>query len=1178
MENTLKWGQILKRERLLRGLAQSDIAERCGCDVKTVGRWERDSTYPSPYYIQKLIKIFNKNAEELGLVDKEDAYNSSPRRSLARRETSGNENALLTREDWSDAPAYSQQVYGRTEALSMVAQRVMDEESSVIAILGLGGIGKTTFVRQLAEQVKGQFDYVFWRSLKNTPPVEEILNACLRFLLSRPLSSHLSFEERLSLLITTLQRHRCLLIIDNVESILQIEQQNGDYIEVYKGYGELFRRIAEARHPSCLLLTSREKPGELARLEVDASSIHFYTLQGIDVQGSQKLLKKKQLQGSDEAWRSLIHHYAGNPLILKLIASSIKDHFNGDIDVFLKEGETVFGDIRQLLALQFQRASELEKATLLWLAIEREAVPRGTIREDSIQPLPKGALTEAIDSLLRRSLVETTAENRLTLQPVVMEYLSSYLLEAMYQEIIAGTDAITLFSTHALMKAQSSDYIRASQARLFLIPLIERLLATCGQEEAEQRLKALLATLTHHPFLASSYAAGNILNLLLYMNADLRGLNCSHLTIRQAVLRGAELPFVSFHQAIFKVCIFTDTFTSILGMAVSRDGQLLAAGTTTGEIRLWRVSDASPFMSCTGHTDGVRAIAFSSDGKLFASASEDYMVGLWETRTGLCRYMLQGHSAWVRTVAFHPQTMLLASGGDDGTVRIWDVQTGIMQQLLQRHHAPVRTLVFHPLDARLVSGDDNGTVCIWDIATGICVKTLQAHEQAVRCLTFNTDGSILATGSEDQLVRLWQFASWKKLATLRGHTDRIRSLAFRDDSLVLASGGDDSMIYLWDVQEKLNTRIIQGHTNRIWSLAFVPKSNTLISASEDDTLCWWQTDTGDCIRNLHGYTDLIKSVAWSPDSVMLVSGSEDETVRLWDTTSGRCTRVLQGHSNRVRTVAWSVDGTTVASGSEDETVRLWNAHTGQVLQVLRGHKHLIRCVAFSPDGRLLISSSYDGTVRLWDVESRYYRYVMDAEQRAVLTVAFSPDGRWFVSGGEDSSVRVWNVETGELVRVLVGHTRSVWSIAWSKDGRYIASGGDDGTVRLWNAHTGETHLVLEGHTSQIRAVDFHPEGYMLASGAHDFTVRLWNVETGQRVRTLAGHEGWIGTVAFSPDGRCLASGSDDSTIRIWSVESGECIRLVKREGPYENMDITEAQGLSESQKTSLRHLGAIDKV
>jgi len=57
----------------------------------------------------------------------------------------------------------------------------------------------------------------------------------------------------------------------------------------------------------------------------------------------------------------------------------------------------------------------------------------------------------------------------------------------------------------------------------------------------------------------------------------------------------------------------------------------------------------------------------------------------------------------------------------------------------------------------------------------------------------------------------------------------------------------------------------------------------------------------------------------------------------------------------------------------------------------------------------------------------------------------------------------------------------------------------------------------------------------------------------------------------------LASSGDDSTIRLWDLQSGELLRVLRRDRPYERLNITGIKGLTEAQKTTLRELGAIEE-
>jgi len=77
--------------------------------------------------------------------------------------------------------------------------------------------------------------------------------------------------------------------------------------------------------------------------------------------------------------------------------------------------------------------------------------------------------------------------------------------------------------------------------------------------------------------------------------------------------------------------------------------------------------------------------------------------------------------------------------------------------------------------------------------------------------------------------------------------------------------------------------------------------------------------------------------------------------------------------------------------------------------------------------------------------------------------------------------------------------------------------------------------------------------------------------------TLRGHHNCIWSVAFSPISSTLITGSDDGTIKLWHYDTGECIKTLRSERLYERMNIAHVKGLAETQKISLKALGAIEE-
>src|SRR5258706_4082342 len=653
MEKQLVWYKILKRERDLRGWGRSYVAERIGSDIKTIARWELGKSFPSPYFRQKLIELYAEDAAELGLIKDSSVPDATVK--VKSEQTFGDSSSNKPvksdsrKEDWGRAP-HLENFYGHADELTEIEQWIIDEHCQVVTILGIGGIGKTTFATKVAMRIKNQFDYIFWRSLQNAPPLQSILGSCIQFITGQQqIALPQNLDEQISLLITLLQERRCLVILDNVESVLQPNNRSGLYLESYEGYGLLFDLIGESYHQSCLLLTSREKPKEIARMEGSISPVRSFPLSGIQRVDGQELLKDKGLWGADTIWARLVQAYSGNPLALKLVSEPIREVFGGDITSFLREEEMVFGDIHDLLNQQFQRFSDLEQEVMYWLAIEREGASLNALREDMMRRVSEGALLETLDVLRRRCMMEVSGDGHFMLQAVIEEYVTERFVEQIFREIDA--ESIQLFGSHALIKANADDHVRNNQIRFILSPLAEMLLNAFGKLESENRLKRILVLLKKLSRTAS-YAAGNILNLSIQLQVDLRGYDFSHLIVRQAYAQGTALPEVNFAHSNLATSVFTDTFSSIQCLAVSPNGALLAAGTTTDEVRFWRADDATSLFTCRGHTDGIRSVAFSPDSTLLASGSEDQTVRLWDTRTGICLNTFPGHTNWIRRVSF----------------------------------------------------------------------------------------------------------------------------------------------------------------------------------------------------------------------------------------------------------------------------------------------------------------------------------------------------------------------------------------------------------------------------------------------------------------------------------------------------------------------------------------------
>ncbi|GET43739.1 WD40 repeat domain-containing protein [Microseira wollei] len=403
---------------------------------------------------------------------------------------------------------------------------------------------------------------------------------------------------------------------------------------------------------------------------------------------------------------------------------------------------------------------------MYWFAIDREGVDIAELPKN-ILPIWQRQVWEGLNFLHWRSLIEKSKYSAIfTRQPVVMEYITERLINQVCQEIKKGD--IELLKSHPLIKAQAKDYIKATQVELILNPVIEKALAMMsGQRNLKIQLQQILSTLREQYPGEPGYAAGNILNLLALLQVDLTGFDFYNLIIWQAELKNVNLHQVNFSHCDLANSIFRQSFSSVLSVAFSLDGKVLATGDANGEIRLWNVADGQHLLTCQGYANWIKSIAFSPDGQTFAIGSDAQTIRVYDVSTGICLQVLEGHSDRVWSIALGPDGLMLASGSEDQTVRLWDIRDGKCINTLQGHTNLIRSVAFSSEGSILASSSEDQTIKLWDIPTGLCLKTFQGHTQGVRTVAFSPNGSMLVSSGKDETIKLWDVKTGECLKTLR---------------------------------------------------------------------------------------------------------------------------------------------------------------------------------------------------------------------------------------------------------------------------------------------------------------------------------------------------------------------------------------------------------------------------
>ena len=1236
-----RFGLLALSLREKAGLTQSEMAASVGVSERTIRHWEAGTAYPDVAHLKKLIELYLLHAafsrehardeaktlwEQVAesasrrkasfddnwfdaLLQQQTSYNSPlERRQLASPSST---HMLPHRTDWGEAIDVAT-FCGREHELAELERWIGDEHCRMVMLLGMGGIGKTTLSIRFAQHMTPHFDFVLWRSLYNAPPLQELLTDCIQALSEQHITPGMQNEDKtILLLVELLRKRRCLLVLDNVETLLQTGSLEGGYRPGYKGYGVLFRRVAEMSHQSCILLTSREMLSELEPLEGRQAAVRILKLGGLEQAASQQLLKDKDLVGSQSDWEQLVQRYSGNPLALKIVAATVRDLFGGDIAAFVHEGAMNLHTLRQLLHQQTAQLTTLELGILYWLAIERELVPLELLHKDFVGILSMSELLIAIKSLRRRCLIERGERAAtFTLQPEVMEYASERLVEQMSEEVLNANPDLLL--SHALMKAQSNDDIRESQERMLVRPVLNRLLKHFGDErKVAQQLRLLSCLLREKPMAAQGYGGGNLVHLLTVLQGHLRQTDFSALAIRQADLTKVEAQDADFRGAAISDSLFMEPVGSISAMALSPDGRYLAVGSINGHISVWRVADKTLLLTLYGHNRLVWALTFSPDSTMLASGGYDKTIKLWTIEgerdvQGRCLKTLTGHTKWIRSLAFSVDGSRLASSGDDEIARVWDVREGTCLHMLRGHSGCVWSVAISSDGSRLISAGDDAQVRIWDMREGTCLHVLHRHSGAVMSLACQPMGTMFASGGEDGSIHIWDILSGRHITTLQLSSKRAMSIAFNPEGTLLASGSFNGEVEVWHIPSDRtdNTpsrlRTLPGHPIWVGTISFGP-NNLLASISYSGQVKFWDVESGRCLGSIQGYSHIVCTLAFSPDGCLLVHGDDHGTMRVWDVASGRCLTSFRAHDGRIWSVQFSADGTMLASGGDDHvtSVKLWNVEQTQrrisdhPFRTLYGQITMVWSLAFSADARMVASSGYDLTPKFWTIGRKPQTeqlIILDEHHTFIWSVAFSPDGRMLASGDNDGIIKVWDTARHECLATLQHHSAAIGALVFSSDGKTLFSSDTDGNMLAWSMgdmenmgnieNTGTCSTIVQGQepVNWTKAMTFNRNGSMLALGYSGHRIKLWQKgEDHPRILSNPDFEGGqVWSLAFSPDERLLASGDDDGNLMLWDIASGNVCQTLHSDRPYERMNISGVKGITQAQRDTLKALGAIE--
>ncbi len=325
---------------------------------------------------------------------------------------------------------------GRETEIAQILAWMADPAVDIVGVHGLGGVGKSALVARIFDQTEG-FVAKFWADVSQKPSFDAFAEQALNTLGGYSLGQLIQLDatELTNHLLTTLNQRRCLLVIDNLETLLDESRHWVD-----SSYGQFFDRWAAQGKTSLLVMTTQEKP------VLFQAKPCWLGLQGITATTGGKLLQELGIQGELSDLEAFAAAVDGHPLTLYLVAGFLREYCEAQLSRASELGLTEFDQLADAAVGSHRSQREVRRAWILQQHLDRlspelhDVLVRLSVYR---QPFDRNAaafmlgqgnetadplLTQWwLQELLNRSLLSQPEAGRYQFLPFVMAYLSQQI-------------------------------------------------------------------------------------------------------------------------------------------------------------------------------------------------------------------------------------------------------------------------------------------------------------------------------------------------------------------------------------------------------------------------------------------------------------------------------------------------------------------------------------------------------------------------------------------------------------------------------------------------------------------------------------------------------------------------------------------------------------------------------
>lgn len=612
---------------------------------------------------------------------------------------------------------------------------------------------------------------------------------------------------------------------------------------------------------------------------------------------------------------------------------------------------------------------------------------------------------------------------------------------------------------------------------------------------------------------------------------------------------------------------------AINDIQLSSDNTRLAVASSLG-VWLYDLHTGSETALLTGHTGSVIHVAFSPDGKILASSARDETIRLWNTETGesLLSLSTPPHPIHLK-FSTDGKTLISQNWNDikrwfqnrNDTVYFWDITTGKQLNRLSPNRPKIRlgkdailplaadAFVDHTGRVTFAVGKKDGTISIHDGHTGREIREL---------IVRTDDSSTLPIQSprpytyKNKIIEELPFMRWVDGLNFSPDGKTLVSIIdYREVRWYNALSWRGGQAERWDVERDGTSRLFEGPMQLRGPIEL------------------WDVETGEQLTVL---PEGIGVEFLGDGKTLAIIDRDHWEFTIWDVaTRSEIAKFPKGRHFR-----FSGDGKTLAIINNDGYT-IWDIATRSEIAT---HNPIVEWFEISPehfmlsqDGTLLVTADAHGTVAVRETKNaKQLRLVTTGYTKPFTALAFSHDGKTLASGDSTSNLQLWDTHTGTKQNTIKAAAYKIEGLAFATDNITLTAVNDQEDIMQWDITTSKqvaahtlpntnisisTSLFDDNTRCQLKGVVFTPNSEKLAVKnmgkgpikSLDTTIDIWDITPDKPPRRLIEFVVHWGPIAFTPDGSILASGSDShAATDLWSTHTGERIATLKTPGDWTN--------------------------